>query len=112
VAQCASGSRSWGPFPRRMVCWHSDETTRPFVSDVDLPIIAFAPSREEVGIENISDFRVFIQRCQANSIHVTLGEGWTLPTAPGKGNRLGSAYAPLVPTWLGGQRKVPDWYNR
>jgi hypothetical protein len=112
VAQGGSDGKTWGPFPRRMVCWHSDETTRPFVSEVDLPLIAFAPSRVEIGIETITDFKQFIGMCQAESIHVTLGEGWTLNPAPGKQNRLGTAYARLVPKWMGGQWKVPDWYNR
>jgi hypothetical protein len=101
-----------GPFPSRMVCWHSDEAARPFVNDVDLPIIGFAPSKLEIGIETIDDLKLFIQQCQEERIHVTLAEGWTLNPEPKKGNRLGAAYAQLVPQWMGGQWKTPNWYNR
>jgi hypothetical protein len=102
----------WGPFPQRMVCWHSDETTRPFVNDVDLPILAFSPSRHEYGIETIQDFREFIQMCEDDKIRVILGEGWTLPPDDKKPNRLGPTYARLVPEWMEGPWKAPDWYNR
>jgi hypothetical protein len=112
TVQSATRGKTWGPFPRRMVCWHSDETTRPFVSDVDLPIIAFCPSRAEIGLETIQDFKQFISMCRQSKIQVTVGEGWTLPPTADKQNRLGPAFAPLVPTWMGGQRRVPDWYNR
>jgi hypothetical protein len=112
VAQCASTGKTWGPFSRRMVAWHSDETTRPFVNDVDLPLIAFAPSGAEVGLETIHDFRQFVEMCQAERIRVILGEGWTLAPTADKPKRLGPAYAPLVPRWMGGQWRTPDWYNR
>jgi hypothetical protein len=112
VVQSGTDGKTWGPFPRRMVCWHSDETTRPFVSDVDLPLLAFAPSRLEIGLEFINDFKDLIAMCQAERIQVVLGEGWTLDPTPEKTNRLGNAYASLVPTWMGGQWKTPDWYNR
>jgi hypothetical protein len=101
-----------GPFPHRNVIWHSDEAARPFVNDVDLPLIAFAPSRLEVGIDTILDFRGFVLNCLLEGIYVTLADGWVLAPDAKKPNRLGPAFAPLVPSWLGGQRRVPNFYNR
>ncbi|MGA1870939.1 MAG: anthrax toxin-like adenylyl cyclase domain-containing protein [bacterium] len=106
--------RDWGPFPNRMVCWHSDEAARPFVNDVDLPIIAFAPSRAQIGVSTIGDFRDLISLCQQEDFYVTLHEGWVLNPQPGKANRLGQDYAPLVPQWMRNPQpwNVPAWYNR
>lgn len=112
VTSCERGNRPFGPFPNRMVAWHSDETTRPFVQDVDLPLIAFLPNRDEVLIETIQDFKDFILMCISTGFHVTLGEGWTLTPDAKTVNRLGAEFRHLVPSWEGGQWKVDDWYNR
>lgn len=113
-----------GPHPKRNVCWHSDESARPGVDDVDLPLIAFAPSGAEFGIENINDFRDFVNACIDHEINVTLAEGWILNPDPAnrKGNRLGTGpgglYESLVPKWRRGpggvpqKMDVPSWYNR
>lgn len=113
-----AGGRNWGPFPGRMVCWHSDEAARPFVNDVDLPVLAFAPSGLEIGIETIGDFRRFVVDCMQEGFAVTLAEGWAFPPTANKPNRLGPDFANLVPRWqrdaLGRPkpRTIPDWYNR
>ncbi len=112
-----------GPHPKRNVCWHSDESARPGVDDVDLPLIAFAPSGVEVGIENINDFREFVDACLEQDINVTLAEGWILNPDPAhhKGNRIGTGpgglYTNLVPKWRRGpggapdKLNIPSWYN-
>jgi hypothetical protein len=114
-----------GPFPNRNVLWHSTESARPFVDDIDLPIIAFGPSGLEVGIETVDDFREFVDGALEEGIHVMLAEGWTMKRDRTRPNRLGRKYARLVPSWdhlpgpsrQGDPRgipdaiKVPDWYN-
>jgi len=105
--------RIWGPFPRRNVIWHSDEAARPFVDDADLPIMAIAPTGYEVGVETIQDFRELVDGSLQAGLRVTLAEGWTLDPTARKPNRLGAAYAHLVPDhWRGQQIQVPHWYNR
>lgn len=111
-----------GPYPKRMVCWHSDESARPGVDDIDLPLIAFAPSGLEIGLEDINDFRTFVDACVLAEINVTLAEGWILNPAANKANRLGTGpngfYESLIPKWRrqpGGApnaQQVPSWYNR
>lgn len=106
-------------FPRRNVLWHSDEAARPFVSDVDLPLIAFLPSGGHVAIENIADFRNFVLLCLLGGVRPNLAEGWVMNPDPTNAdprqrfpNRLGAAFAPLMPPdWNGGQWLVPRWYN-
>jgi hypothetical protein len=107
------GSRSaeGGPFPRRNVLWHSDESARPFVSDVDLPLIAFTPARQTIAIRTIPEFREFIARCNVKGFYVTLAEGWTLAPDAAKPNRLGTDYAHYVPADWADQWLVPRWYN-
>ena len=79
----ATRGPSWGPFPRRNVLWHSDESARPFVGDVDPNVLAIAPSGHEFGIENVNDFKQFIAMCQREKIKVTLAEGWALECSSG-----------------------------
>lgn len=105
------------PFPNRMVVWHSDEAARPFVNDVDLPVVAFTPTRLEVGIRTIMDLRIFVAQCVVERIHVTLAEGWVMDPSRDKPNRLGSGYAHFVPDWNrgtvpGAPLIVPGWYNK
>jgi hypothetical protein len=112
-SRCHSFGRVWGPFPRRNVIWHSDEAARPFVDDADLPILAIAPTGHEIGVESIQDFRELVDRSREAGLRVTLAEGWTLNPDARKPNRLGAAYANLVPDhWRGQQIQVPAWYNR
>ncbi|GAB2900999.1 hypothetical protein ACCI51_15630 [Microbulbifer echini] len=102
----------WGPFPKRNVLWHSDEAARPFVNDVDLPLIAFTPARNEVVIQTLQGFKEFIDLCIKSGIKVTLAEGWAMNPSTEKPNRLGQGYNNLVPSdWRGGQWIVPPWYN-
>jgi hypothetical protein len=106
-------------FPRRNVLWHSDEAARPGVKDVDLPLIAFTPGGNFVGIQNIADFRRFVLLCILAGLVPTLAEGWVMNPDPHNPdparrypNRLGAAFAPLMPPdWNGGQWLVPRWYN-
>lgn len=106
-------------FPHRNVLWHSDEAARPFVNDVDLPLIAFTPGGNFIGIENIADFRNFVLLCILAGLVPTLGEGWVMNPDPHNPdprrrypNRLGAAFAPLMPPdWNDGQWLVPAWYN-
>ncbi len=104
-------SEEGGPFPRRNVLWHSDEAARPFVSDVDLPLIAFTPNYNSFAIRNLADFRDFIRECLAAGFHVNLAEGWVLEPTAQKPNRLGAAYAHHVPANWATQWLVPSWYN-
>ncbi|MCX6590040.1 MAG: anthrax toxin-like adenylyl cyclase domain-containing protein [Acidobacteria bacterium] len=104
-----------GPFPERMVCWHSDEAARPGVTDVDLPMIAFAPSGLEIGVETMADFKELVDVALVAGFKVNLAEGWT-SHAKAKPNQLGPDYLPLVPSWRPpGQPapmlKIPAWYN-
>lgn len=90
--------------------WHSDEAARPFLDDVDLPVIAFTPARYFIGIQNIMDFKNFIRDCERRDIRVTLSNAWTQDPTAKHPNRLGAEYARYIPS--DGQRIiVPDWYN-
>jgi hypothetical protein len=93
------------------VLWHSDESARPFLDDVDLPIIAFSPNGNEFGIETIHDFRVFIGFCTKEGIKVTLPSDWTQDPTPKFQNRLGQSHEKMVPEF---KRRliVPRYYNR
>ena len=95
------------------VLWHSDEAARPGLNDVDLPVVAFTPVGEVIGIENIHDFRRFIAFCLNNQIAVTLSDAWTQNPTAQFGNRLGAAYAGLVPQdgHFGGRTLVSDYAN-
>ena len=95
----------------RTVLSHSDESARPFLDDVDLPVIAFTPSGAYYGIENIPDFKVFIAACLQEGIRVVLSDAWTQNPTAAKPNRLGTAYDQFVPA-NGHRIIVPDWYNR
>jgi hypothetical protein len=104
---------SFGPFPRRMVCWHSDEAARPGVTDVDLPFIAFTPRRREFCITTIHEFELLIRWAERFDFYVTLAEGWTMAATGEKPNRLGTDYADYVPTFASGAKwHIPRWYNR
>jgi hypothetical protein len=95
----------------RSVLWHSDEAARPFLDDVDLPVIAFAPGGAHIGIESIGDFKRFIEACLRDRFSVTLSNAWAQDPEGAKQNRLGADYARFVPG--DGVRIVaPDWYNR
>lgn len=94
----------------RHVLWHSDEAARPFLDDVDLPVAAFTPLGNFVGIENISDFKAFISFCDKEGIKVTLSNAWAQDVTAKHKNRLGSAYKRYVPP-NGMRIIVPDWYN-
>lgn len=111
---CIGGTRSgnFGPFPNRNVCWHSDEAARPGVDDLDVPCIAFSPSRSEIGITTIDDFKLFITRCQNEHVKVSVAEGWTLAPTAEKPKRLGTDYQRLIPEWMGGQWPQRPSYNR
>lgn len=94
----------------RNVLWHSDEAARPFLEDVDLPVLALSPAGTHFGIETIDDFKVFIAACEAERIHVTLSNAWAQDVAGNKTKRLGAAYGRYVPA-DGIRVMVPDWYN-
>jgi len=95
----------------RHVLWHSDESARPFLDDVDLPILAVTPAGGYIGLENIADVKAFIASCIAERIHVTVSNAWAQNPTAKFPNRLGSDYARFVPA-DGVRRIVPDWYNR
>lgn len=68
-------------YPNRNVCHHSDEFGRPFVGDIDLPLIAFVPSLEGTavttcGINDTSSFRSLVQECAARGFEVLLHPAW------------------------------------
>nr|WP_315392900.1 anthrax toxin-like adenylyl cyclase domain-containing protein [uncultured Duganella sp.] len=93
------------------VLWHSDEAARPYLDDADLPVIAFTPRGNYIGITDDTDFRALINYCDREGIHVTLSSAWTLEWSQAKPNRVGAAYARFVPP--DGRRViVPEWYNR
>lgn len=95
----------------RSVLWHSDEAARPFLDDVDLPVIAFSPAGSHIGIETIGDFQRFIAEAEREGIQVTLSNAWAQAPTARLPNRLGVDYACFVP--VDGVRIVaPDWYNR
>lgn len=94
----------------RHVLWHSDEAARPFLDDVDLPVMAFTPARNFFGIENVLDFRIYIAYCEMAGMAVTLSNAWAQAPDARHPNRLGTDYARFVPP--DGQRLiVPDYYN-
>lgn len=95
----------------RSVLWHSDEAARPFLDDVDLPVIAFTPAGAHIGIESIGDFKRFIAEAEAERIQVSLSNAWAQAPTAQHPNRLGVEFARFVP--VDGVRIVaPDWYNR
>lgn len=100
------------------VLWHSDESARPCVSDIDLPIAAFMPSGSVWGIESVVDFKLFIAMCVNNGFNVSINGGWLDPNpALGKaGNRnlLDSAiYGKYLPTdeTFGVVNALPAYFN-
>lgn len=94
----------------RNVLWHSDEAARPFLDDVDLPVIAFTPAGAHIGVESIGDFKRLIEACERDRIHVSLSNAWAQPATRQHPNRLGADFARFVP--VDGVRIVaPDWYN-
>jgi len=95
----------------RHVLWHSDESARPFLDDVDLPVIAFTPAGYYFSIESIDDFKYFIALCDFAQINVTLSNAWVQNPTARHSNRLGRAYANRVPPDTI-RTIVPDWYNR
>ncbi len=95
----------------RSVLWHSDEAARPFLDDVDLPVIAFTPKGNYIGVENIFDFKVFIGFCDKEGIKVTLSNAWAQDATDKYKKRLGAEYARYVPP-DGMRIIVPDWYNK
>ena len=95
----------------RSVLWHSDEAARPFLDDVDLPVIAFCPAGTHFGIETIDDFKMFIKACKKDKIWVTLSNAWAQDATAAKPNRLGAEYDRFVPA-DGARIIMPDWYNR
>jgi hypothetical protein len=94
----------------RHVLWHSDEAARPYLDDVDLPVLACTPKGNFVGIESILDFKAFITFCDQEGIHVTLSNAWAQDATAKHKNRLGTEYARYVPP-DGKRIIVPDWYN-
>ena len=98
------------PTGRQQVIWHSDEAARPALDDLDLPLIAFTPAGNEIGIDTIFDMKVFISFCQKEGICVTLSSAWVQNPNDEFQNRLGEDYSGLVPRdgprWI-----VPHWYN-
>lgn len=94
----------------RHVLWHSDEAARPFLDDVDLPVLAMTPLGNYIGVENIFDFKVFIEFCDREGIHVSLSNAWAQDPTQKNPNRLGSEYARYVPA-DGTRIIVPNWYN-
>lgn len=95
----------------RNVLWHSDESARPGVQDVDLPLIAFTPASNVYGIESVADLKLFIKLCECSDIKVTLSKGWAQNPELKYPNRLGAEYAKYVPKDTA-RRIVPDWYNK
>lgn len=95
----------------RHVLWHSDEGARPFLDDVDLPVIAFTPAGNYMAIRNIPEFKTFIALCDFARIKVVLSNAWTADPTEKYRNRLGRAYADRVPADTV-RTIVPDWYNR
>ncbi len=95
------------------VLWHSDESARPFLNDVDLPVIAFTPAGDAYGIENIHDFKCFIDTCHYSKFAVTLSNAWTQQPSAEFRNRLGVEYERYVPrdSEFGGRALVPDYAN-
>ncbi|MEQ9401347.1 MAG: anthrax toxin-like adenylyl cyclase domain-containing protein [Longimicrobiales bacterium] len=94
----------------RHVLWHSDESARPFLDDVDLPVGAFTPAGNFVGLDTILDFKAFIRYAEGAGIRVVLSNAWAQDPDAQNPNRLGSGYGRFVPA--DGQRIiVPDWYN-
>ncbi len=95
----------------RSVLWHSDEAARPFLDDVDLPVVAFNPAGSYFGIETIDDFKLFIAAAVHDDIQVNLSNAWAQDATAGKPNRLGAGYDRFVPA-DGVRIIVPNWYNR
>jgi len=97
----------------RNVLWHSDEAARPFLDDVDLPVVAFNPAGSYFGLESIEDFKTYIAACEHDRIQVSLSNAWAqdVDKAGLKPNRLGADYMRFVPA-DGVRIIVPDWYNR
>jgi hypothetical protein len=80
------------------------------LDDLDLPLIAFTPAGNEIGIDTIFDMKVFISFCEKEGIYVTVSSAWVQNPNDEFQNRLGEGYSRLVPKdgprWI-----VPHWYN-
>lgn len=94
----------------RHVLWHSDEAARPYLDDMDLPVIAFTPAGNYIGIETVADMKQLIRVAEQAGIRVTLSNAWTQDPTAEVTKRLGADYARYVPA--DGERIiVPSWYN-
>jgi len=61
----------------RIVCHHSDENYRPFIGDVDLPLIAFVPdARSAIGISDLAKFKSFVDNIMALEYRPSFNPGW------------------------------------
>jgi hypothetical protein len=82
----------------RVVAHHSDESYRPFVSDVDLPLVAFVPSSLRGGcprtrpatvvIKDIKAFTRFAQVCGQAGFYLAYNPGWLHKHLPGQAKDL------------------------
>ena len=63
----------------RNMIHHSDEGGRPFIDDVDLPLIGFLPYKNHVmtaGIETIEDMKKFTVWCWLAGYTIVLNAAW------------------------------------
>jgi hypothetical protein len=64
----------------REMVHHSDEGGRPFVTEIELPVVAFVPLPngmiEMVGIDSVAGMRTFVQLCRTIGFQPILNPGW------------------------------------
>jgi len=58
---------------------HSDEGGRPFINDIDLPLVAFFPSNatSPFGIESLFDLSVFIRVAHQSNYVTIVNPAWS-----------------------------------
>jgi hypothetical protein len=58
---------------------HSDEAGRPFVTEIELPVIAFIPAKTRtlcVGARDLHQMKKLISLCHALGFQIIINEGW------------------------------------
>ena len=71
------GSVTGRTYPQRNVVWHSDEAARPFVNDIDLPLIAWIPKHTHAFcIETAAQLAELILWADSLGYYVQINQGW------------------------------------
>ncbi|GEM_PF-1611577 len=77
ATKTGQGSVGHKEYPNRNVVWHSDEAARPFVSDIDLPLIVWIPRHTHAFcIETAAQLAELILWADSYGYYVQINQGW------------------------------------